>query len=197
MSKQLIALFAILLSSVIWADTPGPLLPKPHDGYEIKDNKIYFRKGNGGMILEVADHDSIAKYYSDRGSSLGDPFPTLAPELEHATIFIMTLINKTKKSFTFTPNYAELASHPDAWFVLDFTALLPMLDDVDDHTKQILQNSIFHSPETIKPGDTVTKFLIFPDVPTKKENLELKFSYMFVEDRELNQSFYFTRKKKQ
>src|SRR5262249_8295308 len=101
MSKKLAAVILVILflsQSLHGAEKapPGPLLPKEHEGYTIKDDKILFRQGNAGLILEVADEAKIKKYYSERGSNLGNPFPTLSPELSNATIFLLTYINHTK-----------------------------------------------------------------------------------------------------
>ena len=192
-------LVVLLLSQVLQAADkapPGPLIPKAHDGYDIKDDKILFRQGNAGLILEVADVEKIRKYYSDRGSDMGNPFPDLSPELTNATIFLLTFINHTKGNIVFTPAYVTLHIKEQGFFPLSFLLMLPMLDDVDKHTKKVIQDSVYHSPETVKAGEVITKFLIFPEMPKKKfESIMVNFTYLSVEDHDLDLKFYFERKK--
>jgi len=188
----------LLLSQSLFSGdkTPlGPLLPKEHDGYEIKDDKIMFRQGNAGLVLEVADAEKIKKYYSDRGSDLGNPFPALSPELSNATIFLLTFINHTKGNIMFTPEYVTLHLKEQGFFPLSFLLLLPMLDDLDQHSKKVIEDSVYHSPETVKAGGVTSKFLIFPEMPKKIEKIMLDFTFLSFEDKELNLKFYFERKK--
>ncbi|MGH9857897.1 MAG: hypothetical protein ACRD4B_08645, partial [Acidobacteriota bacterium] len=74
MQKQLIYSLLLILFAVIETGTAATLRPKPHEGYEIKDEKIYFRKGNAGIMLEVASPQMIEKYFKDRGADIGNPF---------------------------------------------------------------------------------------------------------------------------
>ena len=197
-SRQ-VAILLFLLSSTCFlkAQDFQQLDPIAHEGYEVKENKIYFRIGNAGLILEAATPESIAQYYTDRGAKMmGDPFPSLVPELQNSTIFILTLINRTHGSFTFSPNYAALHDQTEAFFPLDVALLLPTLDAIDQHTKRILEASLFGISETVPAGKTVTKFLIYTALPKKSKTFELEFSNLFLGTTEVRQLFYFQRANK-
>lgn len=197
MPKRLITtIIIVLLSSYVCSeDVLLPFHPRQEKGYEVKDEKVYFRAGNAGMTVEIANEASIEQYFRERGTPLGNPFPGLHPQLQTAMIFQVTIINRTNGSISFTPRYSTLRLGYDAFFPLDFTLMLPMLDDVKPQEKLVLLNSVFHSTETIPQDTARTKFLIFPAVSSKKKEMTLEFDYLYFEDREIRAKFYYERKK--
>lgn len=195
MQKRLILACAIFVCApfAYSADVPLALHPKAHEGYEIKDDKIYFRHGNAGIILEVATPEKIERYYKERGSDIGNPFMKLGGDFQGATIFLVTLLNRTNGSLTFTPRYVLAKIKTEAYFPLDYTVLLEFLEEQRPLNK-ILSKSIFHSPELVQPGNIVSKFLIFPLLPKKFDQLRLEFDYLYFENFEVKSVFYFTTK---
>jgi hypothetical protein len=204
MSKTIIVIYVILLLSYSagWASDQDKevfeyeIVAAPHEGYEIKDGQIYYRSGKAGLILEPATVDVIEKYFTDRGSSVTNPFIGTDPELENGTYFLLSLINRSKGSLTFTPRYVALKIKTEASFPIDFTVLLGILQNMDPYNKKLIENSIYHSPEIIQPDQTFTKFLVFPPLPQKDAKLKLEFDYMFFESKEMKNYFYFTQQKK-
>jgi hypothetical protein len=199
MPKNLITTVIVLLAigiEALTASTPLILTPKEHEPYEIKEGKIYYRHGNAGLILEQADDSRIAAYFKERGAELGNPFGRPGAELRESTFFLLTLINRTNGNLTFTPRYVTLKIKTEANFPLDFTVLLGMLEDFDAHQKKIVTDSIFHSPETIRPGEIISKFLIFPPLPKKFKEIKLEFDYLYFEDKEIRLNFYFLNNQK-
>lgn len=196
MSKRLIAVLLLLvLPPVLEAEVTILLEPKSHEGYEIRDGKIYFRKGSAGMILEPVGNEAIARYYSERGSQLGNPFSNLGGDMQQSTIFLLTLLNRTNGNLTFTPRYVTMKIRTEAYFPMDFTVLLQYTEGLDSYTQQVLQKSVFHQPELVQPGKVVSKFLIFPALPKKFDDVTLEFDYLYFESSELKPHFFFTRKK--
>ncbi len=185
----------LLLSQYASAVTPFELVPLPHEGYEIKEDAIYFRSGNIGIVLEPATDAKIAKYYADRGIDLGNPFSQLGGEMQGASIFMLTLINRTTGSLTFTPRYITLKIKTEAYFPMDFTVLLGIVDGQERRIQEILQKSVYHSPDSLSAGQVVTKFLIFPALPKKFEEIKLEFDYLYYASQEIRTTFYFARKK--
>jgi len=55
----------------------------------------------------------------------------------------------------------------------------------------LLEKSIFHSSEVVQPGKVITKFLIYPQLPKKVEELRLSFDYLYFENAEIKSDFYF------
>jgi hypothetical protein len=129
---------------IFGADVQLPLHPKSHEGYEVKDDKIYFRHGDAGLILEVATPEKIAKYYKERGSEVTNPFEKLGGNLENATIFLVTLLNRTNGNLTFTPRYVLAKIKSEAYFPLDYMVMLDILETQQRPMKKLLENSIFH-----------------------------------------------------
>lgn len=198
MSKpvSLITILIILfLSQSGSAVTPFDLVPVPHEGYETKENTIYFRSGNVGIVLESATDATIAKYYRDRGIDLGNPFSRLGGEMQGASIFMLTLINRTTGSLTFTPRYITLKIKTEAYFPMDFTVLLGIVDGQEKRIQDVVEKSVYHSPDSLSPGQVVTKFLIFPALPKKFEEIKLEFDYLYYGSQEIRTTFYFARKK--
>ncbi len=198
MSKQLklLAIFIVLFVSQIAGATAAlELVPVAHEGYDIKDGTIYFRSGNVGLVLEAANDATIAKYYRDRGIDLGNPFSRLGGEMQGASIFMLTLINRTTGSLTFTPRYITLKIKTEAFFPMDFTILLGILDGQEKRIQDVLQKSVYHSPDSISPGQVATRFLIFPALPKKYEEIKLEFDYLYYGSQEIRTAFYFARKK--
>jgi hypothetical protein len=171
-------------------------IPKPHEGYEVKDGKIYYRQGKAGAIIEPADDQVIIRYFQERGSSVADPFVGGDEELSNSTYFLVSLLNHSKGALTFTPGYVALKIKTDASFPIDFTVLMSIMQGMDAYPAKLLEKSVFHSPEMIRPGDFVSKFLVFPPLPKKDAELKMEFDYLFFEGSELKQFFYFTRQKK-
>ena len=191
----LLPIFIVSLAPFIFgADTQLPLHPKPHDGYEIKDDKIYFRHGEAGLIIELATPEKIEKYYKERGSEIGNPFLKLGSDFQDATIFLVTLLNRTNGNLTFTPRYVLAKIKSEAYFPLDYMVLLDILDVQQRPMRKILEKSIFHSPELLQPGNVVSKFLIFPQMPKKFDDLRLEFDYLYFENFEVKSTFFFTTK---
>src|SRR5262245_49522806 len=125
MSKTINALFIVLLISygICLAsdknkdkDIEYENIPKPHEGYEVKDGKIYYRQGKAGSIVEPANNDVISKYFRDRGSSVDNPFVGSDEEFSNSTFFLISLINHSKGVLTFTPGYVTLKIKTDASF---------------------------------------------------------------------------------
>jgi hypothetical protein len=190
------ALLLIISAQITFAQSSASLLlhPKPHEGYEIKDGKIYFRQGQAGLILELATPEKIAAYYHERGSEVGNPFVKLGGELGNATIFLLTLLNRTHSNLTFTPRYVLAKIKSDAYFALDYTVLLDIMDSPDNSLGKLLEKSIYHSPELLDPGKVITKFLVFPQLPKKFDELKMEFDYMYFGNFEVKSTFYFTTK---
>lgn len=193
MPKNLIAIVIVLLSISIlsFAEATPTLVPKQNESYEVKEGKIYYRHGNAGMILEAASADAIAAYYKERGAELGNPFGIPGGELRDSTFFLVSLLNRTNGNLTFTPRYVTLKIKTEASFPLDFTVLLGMLENYNVDHRKILTNSIYHSPETVRPGKVISKFLIFPPLPKKFREVKLEFDYLYFEDKEIQVNFYF------
>jgi hypothetical protein len=190
----IVTTLCMLCFSIASAGPVSQLHPKPHDGYDVKGDKIYFRHGNAGLILEVATPDKIAEYYRERGSEVGNPFVKLGGELQNSTIFLLTLLNRTKSNLTFTPRYVLAKIKSDAYFALDYTVLLDIIDSPDGSLGKILEKSVYHSPELLQPGKIVTKFLVFPELPKKFDDLKMEFDYMYFGNFEMKSTFYFTTK---
>lgn len=187
-----------LLSSVVpaaAAEARGLWVPRPHAGYEVKEGRILYRRGGAGLMLECPDAAGIGRYYAERGASgIGDPFGHLGPEVQTGAIFLLTLINRTAGSLTFTPNMTILRIHTDAAFAMDFTVLIGLLDQSRPGFRKIMDNSIYHSPETVQSGQVTSKFLIYPSLPKKAREIRLDFDSLFFEDRDARTSFYFDKK---
>ena len=196
MPKRLIlTLFVLLFTLASIEASPLALYPKPHEGYEIKDGKIYFRKGNAGIILEVANSVSIEKYYHDRGTQMENPFLNLGEDVQRGAIFLVTLLNRTNGSLTFTPRYVIARINKEAFFPLDSLTMMEVFEDVESRKRKILESSIFHEPELLHPGTIVTKFLVFPALPKKFDDIRLQFDYLYFENMEIKSDFFFTTKK--
>lgn len=196
MSKNLILCFLLfVLSSPCMAELDADWQPKPHDSYEVQDGKILFRKGNAGLIVEVATTDAIAKYYADRGATVPDPLSIVYRGMNRTVVFLMTLINRTNGNLTFTPRYAIVRIKSEAYFSLDYSILMDWMEGMDQGRRFILEESIFHMPEIVSSGNVVSKFLIFPSLDQKHKELRLEMDYLFFEKQETPVRFYFVRKK--
>jgi hypothetical protein len=198
MQKRLAILLALSLLVVSFSVQAEELVrglhPKPHEGYEVKGDKIFFRHGEAGLVIEVATTEKITKYYKDRGSEIGDPFQKMGGDVENATVFLVTLVNRTNGNLTFTPRYVLAKVKSDAYFALDYTVLLDVLESQQPPVAKILEKSIFHSPELLQPGNVVSKFLVFPQLPKKFDEVKLEFDYLYFENFEVKSNFYFTKK---
>jgi hypothetical protein len=186
---------ALISLSVDAAASIQELQPKPHESYEVKEEKIYFRVGNAGLILETGGEESVIRYYSERGASIGNPFGSLGDGSQDYTVFVLTLLNRGKGAVTFTPRYVTLKIGNENFFPMDFPVLLGLLEGLDSKKGDILQKSIFHSSETVRPNQIVTKLLVFPGLPKKFKELVLEFDYLFFGEKEIRPKFYFLQKK--
>lgn len=169
--------------------------PKPHEGYEVKDDKIYYRSGNAGLVLELADANKIAAFYTERHAAVQNPFALMDEEVQHGTIFLLTLINRTHSDLTFTPGYVVLRIKDQGFFAMDFTVLIPYLDPLDSGERRMMEDTVFHSPEIIKPGKAIQKFIIFPGLPGKYGDYKVSFDYLFFGNKEAKIDFFFERQK--
>jgi hypothetical protein len=176
-------------------NVPAVMHAIPQDGYEVKEDKIYYRYGNCGIILEIGTDRAVANYYLDRGIQLGNPFRNTGGEYEGATIFIVTFLNRSAGSIAFTPSYVTMKIKSTAVFPMDFTVLVGLMGGQEPRIQKVLENSIFHSPETIRKGEVVTKLLVYPALPKKSLDLRLEFEYLYFENHETKPIFYFSRKK--
>lgn len=193
MPKRLI--FALMIS--LWAfqaADPAGLRPKPHDGYEVKDDKIYFRRGNAGIIVEVASTQTVEKYFQDRGAPVVNPFTRIVSGMQNPAFFLVTLLNRTNGSVTFTPRYVIARIKTEAYFPLDYLSMMEVVEQEDLTGRKLLEKSIYHSPELLHPGAVVSKFLIFPELPKKFDDLRLSFDYLYFENSEVKSDFIFTTK---
>ena len=74
--------------------------------------------------------------------------------MQGASIFMLTLINRTTGSLTFTPRYMSLKIKTEAYFPMDFTVLLGIVDgqEREREFQEILQKSVYHSPDSLSAG---------------------------------------------
>jgi hypothetical protein len=193
MPKRLILSLLVVLCALAHAEAAG-LRPKPHEGYEIKDGKIYFRRGNAGIILEVATTQMIEKYFKDRGGDVGNPFAQLTTGMQNPAFFLVTLLNRTNGSLTFTPRYVIAKIKTEAYFPLDYLTMMEVVEQEQTDRRKLLEKAIYHSPELLHPGAIVSKFLIFPGLPKKFDDLRLSFDYLYFENSEVKSDFFFTTK---
>ena len=193
--NQIAILIILLLSQLAAATGPAELAPVPHEGYEVKEQKAFYRSGNIGLVLEAANDATIASYYRERGIDLGNPFKRFGGEMQTASIFMLSLINRTNSTLTFTPSYITLKIKTEAYFPMDFTVLIGFLDGLEKKIQDVLRKSVFHSPDSVPPGQVVTGFLIFPALPKKMDQIKLEFDYLYAGTQEIRTAIYFARKK--
>jgi hypothetical protein len=193
---RLLAISIILLLSyyTVWADSFW-IHPTEHEGYEIiNQEEIHFRSGNAGVSMKAVRGDEAAKYFADRGAAwVGNPF--LQEEFEHPTIFLVTILNRTNGNATFTPGMVTIRIGTEASFPLEYSTLLSILEVFPANERKILEKSIFHSPEIIKKGDVMTKFLLFPPLPPKALDFKLDFDFLYFEQKEIKTRFYFRQER--
>ena len=148
------------------------------------------------MIFELAGPETVPRYYADRGAGqIGNPF-LRSPDLATATTFLVTLVNRTNGVQTFTPGYVVLKAGDATSFPLDFSMLYGAMEKYPPELHKILEKSIFHSPESVRPGDVVSKFLFYPPLPRKNVDFRLEIDYLYFEDKEVRTTFYYTIRKK-
>jgi hypothetical protein len=191
MPKRLICVLLLCIGTFAHANA-ALLRPKPNDGYEIKEGKIYFRRGNAGLIVQAATPELIEKYYMERGAPAGNPLLNISRGMQNPVFFLVTLINRTNGSLTFTPRYVIAKIKTDAYFPLDYLTMMDVLEDQPPAMKSLLEKSIYHSPELLQPGKIVTKFLIFPELPKEFDDIRLSFDYLYFESTEIKSDFLFT-----
>jgi hypothetical protein len=169
--------------------------PVQHEGYEvISQEEIHFRSGNAGIIMKAVRGDEAAKYFADRGAGwVGNPF--LQEEFENPTIFLVTVLNRTNGNATFTPGMVTIRIGTEASFPLEYTTLIGILEVFPKNEQKILERSIFHSPEIIKHGEVMTKFLLFPPLPQKALDFKLDFDFLYFEQKEIKTRFYFRQER--
>jgi hypothetical protein len=195
MPERLTAIVIVLLLSygVLAADS-YLIRPAVHEGYQVKEDLIQFRNGNAGVTIKPAKSLDISGYYSNRGAPfMGNPF--LREEFQNPTVFIVTIFNRTNGNATFTPGLVALKIKDEASFPLDYIILMQAIEGLPLRDKKILEDSIYHSPETIRSGEVVSKFLLFPPLPDKNLEFRLEFDYLYFESKEVRTKFYFTKER--
>ncbi len=195
MPKILTAIFIILLSSYynICADS-FLIHPAVHEGYQVKEDRIYFRSGEAGLIVDCVRGQEAANYFTERGASwLGNPFQQTA--FANPTIFLVTIFNRTNGNATFTPGMVTIRIKTEASFPMEYSALMAALESFPTRERKILEQSVFHSPEIIRSGDVVSKFLLFPPLPEKALEFKLDFDYLYFEQKEVRARFYFQQER--
>jgi len=133
---------AVLVAMIALTGVAGAfqLTPKPRDIYEVKEGKIYYRHGNAGIIVDPATPEEVVNYYRERGSDIGNPFAKLGGDLKTATVFIVTLINRTNGSLTFNPRYVIAKVKTEAYFSLDIMVLMELFEGQDQKVKKLAKN---------------------------------------------------------
>jgi hypothetical protein len=106
----------------------------------------------------------------------------------------VTLLNRTNGSVTFTPRYVIARIKTEAYFPLDYLSMMEVVEQEDLTGRKLLEKSIYHSPELLHPGAVVSKFLIFPELPKKFDDIRLSFDYLYFENSEVKSDFIFTTK---
>jgi hypothetical protein len=195
-SLRFFAISIILLLSYYTASADSFWIhPVQHEGYEvISQEEIHFRNGNAGIVMKAVRGDEVAKYFTERGAGwVGNPF--LQEEFENPTIFLVTILNRTNGNATFTPGMVTIRIGTEASFPLEYSTLFNILEAFPHNEQKILEKSIFHSPEIIKKGDVMTKFLLFPPLPPKALDFKLDFDYLYFAQKEIKTRFYFRQER--
>ncbi|HSP06850.1 MAG TPA: hypothetical protein VLR94_06705 [Acidobacteriota bacterium] len=200
MPKRLIALLIVLLSSYAFAKKDDnavyEITAEPHEGYEVKDNVIYYRQGSAGVIFELAQDATIRKYYADRGAAwLANPF-LQSPDLATATVFLVSLVNRTNSVLSFTPGYVVMKMGDMTSFPMDFSLLLTAMQDYRSDVHKILDRSIYSSPVDVHPGEVVSKFLFYPHLPSKNASFRIEVDNLYFQNKEARVTFYYSMHKK-
>ncbi|HSE40540.1 MAG TPA: hypothetical protein VLH08_07205 [Acidobacteriota bacterium] len=195
MPKKLSTIVVVLLLSYEVLATDSYLIrPAVHEGYEVKQDLIQFRNGNAGITIKCAQAIDVSGYYSTRGAPfIGNPFQR--EEFGNPTVFLLTIFNRTNGNATFTPGLVAIKIKDDASFPLDYVTLMQAIEGLPSRDKRILEESIYHSPETIRSGEVVSKFLLFPPLPDKHLEFRLEFDYLYFESKEVRTKFYFTKER--
>lgn len=145
-------------------------------------------------MIEAATTGRIEQFYRERGADIPNPFGSFAATMENPAFFIVTLLNRTNGSLTFTPRYVIAKIKTDAYFPLDYLTMMEVMEDQEPSRRKLFEKSIYHSPELIEPGKIVSKLLIFPQLPKKYEEIKLSFDYLYFENTEIKSDFVFTTK---
>jgi hypothetical protein len=136
----------------------------------------------------------VSRYYAERGAKgLGNPFSQ--GELAESTIFLVTILNRSNGTATFTPGLVTLRIKTEASFPLDIAELMALMETTPEADQKILQDSIYHSPEIVRAGQVVSKFLMFPPLPNKRIEFKLEFDYIYFETKEVRAAFSFAKEK--
>ncbi len=183
MSKNIITTIVILLLSYdIYAIDTYIVRPAVHKGYEIKEDQVYFRAGNAGIMVKCVRGNDVPDYFKSRGADwIGDPFSR--EEFANPTVFIVTIFNRTNGNATFTPGLVTIKVKDEASFPVDYVSLVQATEGLSFREKKVIEDSIFHSPEIIKAGQVMSKFLLFPPLPDKHMEFRLELDYLYLESK--------------
>ena len=187
---------AILFSAVTVRPTPAakPEAPytvyagawtKPNKGEapppKVKTSKTYLKGLT--VTVEVADQVRRAEYLRAVDPGMGDIFPARAGRPDRRLAFIVTLANAGPDTVVFNPGNIALATDKgEHVFPLDQSdfymaaeqAKVEDLQRVLDRTSQVL----FDQSVQLRPGENVTRIVLFKALEAKWKQLQVHFSYV-------------------
>ena len=178
--RRNLALTLILLTLAAGCATSGPkpalhLLPDP---------KV-LAKGSivGKDVVHIQPEMVVAVRVIDKeGAAATTPFFKRLIEGDYV-IFKLDFTNLSKDKMTFNPSYAVLMDSTMGYAKpLDYTSLysLALRVDMEKGLSREIKGSFYDSNETVKPGETVSKLLVFAPISAraKKAKLVLKMIYV-------------------
>ncbi len=135
--------------------------PDPNMHYEIEGNTARCTSPN--MVIEASylSPENVDMYFSIfRGGKYKNPYPPVY------MVFLLSIENKGKKAITFNPGLAWLAPEKQRPTVAkDYSSLYANLDIVNaediDERMEAVKASTFDTAETIQPGTSVKKLIVF------------------------------------
>lgn len=161
---------------------------------KVKVTKSYLK--GLAVTVEVADQARRTEFLTSIDPGMGDLFPARAGRPDRRLAFIVTLENSGPEMVVFNPgNIAMATDKAEHVFPLDQAdfymaaeaAKVADLQRVLDRTSQVL----FEQSVALRPGEGVTRLVLFKALESKWQQLQVHFSYVQIGSDTHTMSFSF------
>jgi hypothetical protein len=200
MSSKRWMLWAAFLAAAMPARGAEPLVPVAAAPYRAEGRKSIFEAGGLRAVIEEirpAEEEDYFVFRADRRARLFSPDGLTSPFL----LFSLTLTNGTPHPLVFQPGFAtvetERAGGIKALEITDLHALLFSRERAGggglppEERRALAEILVWSHPQTLAPGATESKLLVFPPPPPKAKRLFVDCAWLYVGEKNLQLAFPF------
>ncbi len=189
----IIAVFAASAEKLTTDRAVEPFIAKNSTGFSIENGMTVYRGEGITTAIKMLNPEEEALFIKlNTGKDINIFLTDKQPRAFE--LFLLKITNHSEEKVIFNPGFAHLISKKSRGYIKDFTSLYSFFNETAPDSfrdiERILQTLVYDRNETLLPGESVNKFLVFSPVSENRTKfLAVDLSWLYIGQENLHLQF--------